>query len=528
MTCQKTYPGRLFLIHKSINDFIRTDNGLLFLIAFVILLIHLVTNALGGYGIFRDELYYLACADRPAVGYVDQPPFSIYLLTANRFLLGDSLFALRFMPAVAGAATVFLTGLVARQYGGGRWAQALAATASTFSLINMGMDGVYSMNPIDILLWTIALWLLGEIVLRGTTRHWLLLGVVLGVALMNKISTLWLGGGIAIGLLSTSQRHWLRTPWPFVAGGIAGLIFLPYILWNVVHDFAHLEFIRNATSGKYSGLNLLSFAMGQLLINNPLTAILWLPGLIGLLFMKALSRFRILGIVYCVAFAVLIANGHSKAEYLAASYAPLYAAGGVLMERWGSTARWRLLRPVYIILLIASGLVLAPIVIPILPVQTYISYAKALGISPETSERKRLDKLPQFYADMFGWEDKATAVARVYEGLASEEQARCAIFGENYGRSAAIDFFGRRHGLPRAIGNHNNYWIWGPGRYTGEIMIVIGGDINHLRRQFDSVDVAARVHTEYCIPYENDLPIYVCRRLKSPLKDLWSQIKHYE
>jgi hypothetical protein len=234
------------------------------------------------------------------------------------------------------------------------------------------------------------------------------------------------------------------------------------------------------------------------------------------------------GIVYLTAFIVLVANGHSKAEYLAAAYAPLYAAGGFLMERWGGRPGWRLVRPVFLVLLIVSGAALAPVVLPILPVRMYIAYAEKLGIAPGSPEGKKLEKLPQFYADMFGWEEKARAVAQVYRQLTPDEQVRCAIFGQNYGRSASIDYFGRAYGLPKAIGNHNSYWVWGPGKYTGDIMIVIGGNAVDLRTRFDSVEVAATVHTEYCIPYENDLPIHLCRHIKTPLRDLWPESKHYE
>jgi hypothetical protein len=512
----------------SIKEFLRTDNGLLLMIAGAKLAIHLVTNALGGYGIFRDELYYFACSERPSTGYVDQPPFSIYLLILSRFLFGDSLFALRILPAVAGAATVFLTGLIVRQYGGGRWAQTLAASASAFSLINMGTDTIFQMNAFDILLWTVSFWLLAEIILHGTNRHWLLLGIVLGLGLLNKISVLWLGAGIAVGLLFTPERRWLRTPWPYVAACIAGMIFLPYIVWNITHGLAHLEFIRNASGGKYSGLTPISFALGQIPINNPVSVLLWLPGYLALLFASGLRRFRIFGIVYSTAFLVLVANGHSKAEYLSAAYAPLFAAGGVLVERLGSRAGWRLVRPIGLVLLIVTGVVLAPVVLPILPVHTYIAYAEKLGIAPASPEGIRLGKLPQFYADMFGWAEKARAVAQVYRRLTPDEQARCAIYAQNYGRSAAIDYFGRAYGLPKAIGNHNSYWVWGPGTYTGEIMIVIGGNTDDLRRRFDSVEVATTVHTEYCIPYENDIPIHLCRHINTPLRDLWPENRHYE
>lgn len=131
-------------------------------------------------------------------------------------------------------------------------------------------------------------------------------------------------------------------------------------------------------------------------------------------------------------------------------------------------------------------------------------------------------------ADMFGWEQKAEAVAKVFHTLTLEEQARCAIFSDNYGRCAAIDFYGKKYHLPPAIGRHNNYWIRGPGNYTGELMIILGGELRDKQEEFESVVVAETVHCNYCMPYENNLRIYVCRNLKVPLQTLWPQLKAYQ
>jgi hypothetical protein len=514
---------------RSLKEFLKTDLGLLTLIALAKLLIHLYTNAFAGYGYFRDELYYLACAEHPDTGYVDQPPLSIYVLMVNRAILGNSLFALRFLPALAGAVTVFLTGLVAREMGGGKYAQASAAIASGIGVVALAMHTVFSMNALDILLWTLAYWVLIRLIRTRDPRHWILLGVVLGLGLLNKIGVLWFGAGIALGLLLTPLRSWLKTPWPYAAGVIAMLFFLPYLVWNLQHDFAHLEFIRNATGGKYSGLTPLVFAAGQLLINNPVTVPLSMLGLGGLFLRKDLKEYRILGIIYAVAFAILALNGHSKPEYLTASYAPIFAAGGFVLERMGQGKILKFVRPAYLALLLAGGILFAPVTLPILPVGAYIEYANALGVAPSTSEGKRLEKLPQFYADMFGWEEKAAAVADVFSRLTPEEKAKCFIFGHNYGRCASIDFFGPRYGLPKSIGLHNNYWIWGPRDCSGEIMIVLGGDMTDLQSRFESVELAGRVaRSEYCMPYENNLPIHVCRHLKPPAAGLWPQMKHYE
>jgi hypothetical protein len=200
----------------------------------------------------------------------------------------------------------------------------------------------------------------------------------------------------------------------------------------------------------------------------------------------------------------------------------------VALERWLAAGFRRGLLPLYGVLLGAGGLVLAPAVLPILPVEAYIQYAEALGITPSTPESKKLDKLPQFYADMFGWEEKVRAVAGVYSRLPPSEQQRCALFADNYGRCGAIDFFGPRYGLPRSIGSHNNYWIWGPRGYTGEIVIILGGDLADKARRFERVEVAATVSSPYCMPYENNLRVYLCRGLKAPLASVWPALKHFQ
>jgi hypothetical protein len=496
-------------------------------IAAIKLLLHLGINLSGGYGYFRDELYYLACSEHLDIGYVDQPPLSIWILALNRWAFGDSLFALRLLPAVAGAVTVFLTGLMARELGGGGLAQALAALGSFVSLIYLGMDGFFSMNAFDILLWAAAGWLVIRLIAAGRPRSWLLLGVVLGLGLLNKVGVLWLGAGLAVGLLLTPERRSLRTRWPWLAALIAVGLFLPFVIWNATHGWAHLEFMRNATAGKYSGLSPLRFIGGQLVQQNPVALPLWVAGFVFLALTQAGKRWRLLAWIYATAFAILLINGHSKSEYLSPAYSMLFAAGGSALESWLGASRLRVLGPAYAATLLA-GLALAPGALPVLPVAAYIRYAKALGIKPSTAESKRLAELPQFYADMFGWEEKAQAVARVFHALPKAEQEKCAVLGDNYGRCGALDLFGRRLGLPPCISGHNNYWIWGPRGYDGELLIVLGGALEDKLEKFESVEVAGESTCRYCMPYENGLKIYVCRKLRLKVADLWPRQRHYE
>ena len=502
------------------------QNILILSFAALAFVVHLVVNVMGGYGYFRDELYYFACSEHLDWGYVDQPPLSIFILALNRIIFGDSLFALRLLPAIAAGVVVFLTGVMAREFGGNRFAQGLASAGMLASPIFLGMFAIFSMNSFDFVFWTLAFFVILKLLKTDQPRYWIILGVVLGLGLLNKIDVLWLGFGILIGLVLTPQRHWLKTRWPWLAGAIAFMLFLPYVLWNVTHGFAHWEFMQNASSRKYSSQTPITFMVGQLLLQNPINVPLWIGGLCWLLFAGE-KRFRFMGLIWVAAFLVLLVNGHSKAEYLAPAYMPLLAAGGVALERWlgGKFLNW--LRPTYLALVALCGVFVAPLVLPVLPVETYIRYAASIGMGPTSPEAQRLDKLPQFYADMFGWENMAATVAGVYRGLSAEDQARCGIYAQNYGEAGAIDFFGKKYGLPKATSGHNSYFFWGMRGYSGEVVIVIGGNPNDHRKVFESVEQAAVVTSEYAMPYETNLPVFVCRKLKMPLEQIWPGNKHF-
>jgi len=511
-------PGKVFL----------GGYGALALLALVKLAVHLGTNLFGGYGIFRDEFYYIACSQRLAWGYVDQPPFSIAALWLNRHLFGDSLFALRLLPAIAGAITMFLAGLLAKRLGGGRFAQALAAVSVLCAPLLLGMNGYFSMNSFDILFWTLAFCLIARSAENGVLKHWLFLGTVLGLGLLNKISVLWLGAGLLLGLLLTAQRRRLLTKGPWLAAGLALLLFLPHLAWQFLNGFPTLEFIRNASGGKYVAASPLAMLMEQVLNMNPATWIFWLPGLAYFLVARPARRFRILPIIYLAVFAILAVNGSSKSEYLGPMFPMLFALGAVALERFIARFNWRWLKPVTLLQLIVSAIVIAPLAIAVLPVERYIAYAGALGMAPSTPEKKELGRLPQHYADCFGWEKMVKAVAAAYETLAPEEKAQCAIMANNYGEAGAIDFYGPKYGLPRAISGHNNYWLWGPRGATGEVVIRLGGALEAMRESYAGVTQAGVFHDDYCMPYENDMAVWVLRGRRTPLAPEWADFKHFE
>jgi hypothetical protein len=505
---------------------VSSSSDLLILACFALakLALHLFFS--GQYGYFRDEFYYLACGERLDWGYVDHPPFVALAAHVARTSLGESLFALRLFPAVAGALTLFLIGLIARELGGGRWAQALAALAALVAPVYLALPGFLSMNAFDLLFWALAFYLVVVILKHDRPRLWLLVGVVAGAGLMNKYSMGFWGAGLVAGLVLTPARRYLRDKWIWAGGAAALVIFLPHILWQIQHGFPTREFIRNATEMKIAATSPVEFLATQLLFVHPMGAVVALAGLAFLLFAAQAKPFRALGWCFLAVLAILLAT-RSKPYYLAPAFIPLLGAGGVALEAWLRGPKLAWVKPVFAILLVAGGAVTAPFVLPVLPVETYIRYAEFVGLKPQSGERSELGKLPQHYADMFGWPEMVETVAKVYHSLPEKERSECAIFGSNYGEAGAIDFFGPRHGLPKALSGHNKYWLWGPRGYSGQCVITVGERREDVAKVFEEVELAAVFTHPYVMPYENNLPIFICRRPRVSLAAYWPMTKKF-
>jgi len=491
------------------------------LIAFAAAKVLLHLLCINQYGIFRDELYYLACGEHLDWGYVDQPPAIALVAWLARHLFGDSLLAIRIFAVLAGAGTVYLSGAIARRLGGATFAQALACLCALVAPVYLATSHFLSMNAFEPLLWMGCAYIAIVIFQGGDERLWLAFGGLAGLGLENKHTTLFFGSAFFLALLLTPQRTHLRRVWIWLGGAIALLIFLPNLLWEVQHHFATIELLRNiARSHKNADLSPLGFLLQQLLLMHPLTFPVWLAGLVWLL---RRPPYRVLGLTWLILLAeFLVLKG--KVYYLAPSYPMLFAAGAIAIDEW---AKVRALRPAFLALLALTGAIVAPIALPILPVDTYIAYSSALHLTPPATENHRMGPLPQQYADMFGWPEMAAVVARAYNRLTPAERARCGIFGQNYGQAGAIDFYGRRLGLPPAISGHQNYYLWGPGNFRGDILIVMDDDRETLEKLFHSVEEVGVVGHPYAMPYENGKPVHLCRGLKMPIEELWPKVKKW-
>jgi hypothetical protein len=502
-----------------------SESAIIASFSLVALLVHLLTN--GGYGYFRDELYYLACAQHLDFGYVDQPPLSILLLRLSEALFGDSLFAIRVLPAFAGAATVALTGLVARELGGRGWAIALACAGSLCALFNLAVGNFFSMNAFEPLFWMGAVYLLVRIINGGSPTLWLWLGVLLGVGLENKHSTAFFGAGILVGLLLTPERRHFAEKSIWLGGAIAFAIALPNILWQALHHWPTYELLSNiAHSNKNVALSPAQFIAQQAVFLNPGTLPLWLAGLFWLFGSRDGRRYCALGIIYLVTLAEFIIL-HGKSYYLAPAYPMLFAAGGVAIERvFAVRLTW--LKPALLAAILLAGALFAPVIVPILSPNKLVGYMRAIHFEPPRTETSHTGALPQIFADQFGWEEMVGSVAHVYHHLQPEDEKRAAIFCQNYGEAGAIDFFGPKLGLPPAISGHQNYFLWGPRDWAGEVILVLDTDADEERELFGSVeDLGQIVSSPWAMPFERRNHIYLCRDLKISVRELWPRVKKW-
>ena len=473
------------------------------------------------YGYLRDELYYLACSRHLAWGYVDQPPLIALIGWMVRSTIGDSMLAIRLLPAFAGAGEVALSAMIARELGGKRIAQVLAALATLVAPGLLSTQDFFSMNAFEPLFWMGCAWVVIRIVKTGNQKLWIWFGILAGFGLENKHSMLIFGAAIVFGLILTPQRKAFASPWIWIAGAIAFLIFLPNLLWNIQHHFPFIEEQANIRrSGRDVALAPWAFFGEEILDMHPLTLPIWLAGL-WFFFSTRGKPFRALGWAWLFTASVIVIMS-PRVYYLFPAFPMLFAAGGVL---WEAQTHWR--RYVRHIGLAASAVFVAPFAIPILPPATYIKYANALHFNQPAIETFKLGPLPQLFADRFGWEEMTAVVAGVYNNLPPEIRPKTAIFAQNYGEAGAIDMFGPKYGLPAAISGHQSYFLWGPRGYTGESMIVMHANQKDLESKFAEVRKVASVYHPYSMPFEH-FDVFYCRGLKRPLNEIWPQLKIWD
>jgi hypothetical protein len=519
-------PTKLATTDQDHRSFLAGGMLIVLIISLAKLLFHFYFN--NRYGYFRDEFDYMACGAHLAWGYVDQPPLIPFLIHICRAVLGDSLRSVRFIPAVASSLLVVQTAVIARELGGRRFALLLSAIAVVIAPQYLSNGSLLTTNCLEPNLWMGCAYFAILAIKYNDPRKWLWFGVVAGVGMEEKYSIALFGLGIVAGLVFTEQRRVFRNKWIWFGGLAAFLIFLPNLLWNVHYQWPFIQLMHNIRAeGRDVVLPAFQYFFQQTFLIHPFTAPIWITGLIALFFSVRLKKYRFLGWSYVICYAAFFAV-HGKNYYLAPIYPMLLAAGAVMIETAIDRPSRAWLKPAIVVLLLAGGAYFAPVVIPMLSPDHFIAYLKYLPLKlPVMEHSHERAVLPQWYADQFGWEEIVDETAQAWNRIPLAERGDCGIFAQDYGQAGAIDFLGRRYGLPPALSGHQTYFLWGPRGYSGNCMIVLGDKRAKLEQLWEHVEfVGTSADNPYAL--ETEIDVFICRGPKfGTLADLWPKLKKW-
>jgi 4-amino-4-deoxy-L-arabinose transferase-like glycosyltransferase len=490
-----------------------SDLAILIYLGLATIIVHLLAG--GYYGFHRDELATLDDARHLAWGYVAYPPLTPFFARISLMLFGTSLTGFRFFSAVAQAVAAVLTGLMAREMGGGRGAQLVAAAAAVPFCLAAGALMQYV--SFDCLCWVLAAYFVVRLLKSDDPRWWVAVGSAIGVGMMTKYTMGFFAVGIAAGVLLTPARRYLKSKWLWIGVTLSILFFLPNILWQAQHHFISLNFLHDIHERDVRIGRTREFLPDQLKMTL-LAFPLWIAGLYFYLFASAGRRFRMLGWMYLVPF-VLFVIAKGRGYYLAAAYPMLYASGAVWGEQWLKSVGqlWKG---------IARALAWAALVADIVLVGVI-----AMPAAPVNSARwKFASRNNGDLVEELGWPELVQTVAQIRDSLPAQDRVRLGILAANYGEAGAINLYGPKYGLPAAISGINSFWQRGYGNPPPETLIVLGFSQRFRDRHFSSCELLAHTPNPYNIENEEtrDHPdLYVCRGLRQSWPEFWKDFHYY-
>lgn len=493
-----------------------TDTSILWLLGLTLFLLHMFTNH--QYGFHQDEMVVLDNANNLEWGFVEYPPLTPFLARIELALFGLSLVSARTFAALAHSIVLVLTGLMARELGGRRLTQVVAALAAAIAPVALIQGSLIQYVTFDFLWSVLIAYLVIRLLKSENPRWWLPIGAVIGLGMMTKYTMVMFVAGLVGGVLLTDARRSLRSPWLWGGVALSLLIFLPNLIWQIQHNFISLEFLssiheRDVEIGRAEGYLIEQF----LFCANPFTIPLWVAGMIYYFRNESGKRYRLIGWMYVIPFLIyLITQGRSY--YLAPAYPMLIAAGSVVWQKWVdrlSAQRARLAQGVTWSFIINGGLISAALALPIVPINSPL-----WNITSEVHDT---------FTEQIGWPEMIQTVAGIYKGLPEEEKARAGIFTGENDEAAALNLYGPEYGLPKAISGSDTFWLRGYGNPPPETLIIVGFSQEGVNSVFEQCEIAGTITNPYGV--ENDLRdppnIFVCRGSRLPWPELWNRVKRY-
>jgi 4-amino-4-deoxy-L-arabinose transferase-like glycosyltransferase len=498
--------------------FLLSDTALLLVLAGCGALMHILLN--GQYGFHRDELDILANARQLDWGFVAYPPFTPFIARVGLELFGSSLRGLRLFSALAQGLVMLLAGLMARDMGGRRSAQVLAAIAAYIAPAALMAGTLIQYMAFDFLWWVVIAFFFVRLLASRDARYWMGVGAAIGLGMMTKFTVAFWVAGLVVAVLLSSRRKDLLSKWLWLGAAVALVIYLPNLIWQIQHNFISLDFLKAIHARDLQWGRGDNFLPEQLTsATNPFALPLWIAGLAACLFAPSMRRFRPLAWMFLTTFLIfLVARG--RGYYVAPAYVMLTAAGSAWWMSWLNAASIKLRRagPGLLYGLVAvGGLTMIVIVKPVAPVGSDLW--------------KITSRLNAEVVEMIGWEDLVSQVAAVSQKIPPEERAGAAILAGNYGEAGALDLYGRGMDFPPLISGADNFWYRGYGDPEPQTVVVVGFDGGYANKFFQSCTYAGTVKNNQGIPNEESTRhtgLYLCRGPRRPWSQMWPEMLWFQ
>lgn len=470
------------------------------------------------YGYFRDEYYYISIADQFSFTNLDMLPLSPLYLKLIIFILGYSIKTIHFASSFLGALSLVITCLISKELGGKKYAIFLTGLFMIFSGF-LPFGSIFSYDSIDFLVSIATLYILIKIFKTNNQNLWYYAGIVLGLGLMNKLTILFFGFGIFVSILLVHHRKMLKSKQIWFAGIISLLFLIPYLIWQSQNDWYFINFASNYAGGISYIASFPEFVWNQILPNNTAALPVWLIGLFTLLFSSKNKNFRFFGIMYLFLFFLYFILG-AKFYFLVPMYSVLLATGAVkIEERLVNLLKIRIVVPVVFVILSTP---LIPYLVPVFNVEYLVKYVSFLGVDVGVKlENKKLNNLPQHFADRFGWSKLVMDIAFEFNQIPREERNNAGIITNNWGIASAIHFYKNVYNLPEPISNAGWYYFEALKKNINrKYFISVGISEQDLKNVFENVTLKRIFTNSYCMPHENNRPIFFCENLKIDLNQL--------
>lgn len=439
--------------------------------------LHMYANLFTDFGLHRDEYLYAAEGEHLQWGYMEVPPMIALLAKTANVMFGNTMWGLRVFPALIGAISILLVGMTIKELGGRRHAQVIGGFGFLMSLAFLGSNNLFQPVSFNQFVWFLIAYIIIRIVKYYNkyndhdTRYWVALGVVVGLGILTKYSVIFFVLALIGALIISKYRRFALTRYPYIAIAIALVIASPNIWWQISFDFPVMRHMAELSETQLVNVSFIGFIVDQLL-SHFAVLLIWLPGLIFVLFHPRYKDYRFIGITYLLLLGILIAL-KGKGYYAYGAYPMLFVFGGLAWEHWLKNRSFVII-PIVLLLNIA----LVPLVVPILSVDSTRDYSVFIkdNVGLESAfrwEDGKVRDMRQDYADMLGWDELPEKVARIYHSLTPDQQSKCILWGGHYGHAGALNFYRHKYDLPPAYSFNSSFVNWVPNEVDIEIQIQV-------------------------------------------------------